>query len=72
MPPEAGAFIDISKNDSGYLLVFTNDGAPPQGKIEERGGLKNLRRQTEALNGIMELEWKNGFKMIITLPGYDN
>ena len=31
----------------GYILTFTNNGKPPEGDIEERGGLKSLRKMAE-------------------------
>ena len=62
------AYIDISASDTAYVLTFTDDDAYLGGEIVEKGGLKNLRQRTEDMGGTMVIEWKHGFKIILTLP----
>ena len=62
------AYISIARNDDAYVLNFTNDGDNPSEEIVEKGGLKNLRSLTKNVGGTMKIEWKDGFRMILTLP----
>ncbi|MBR3483122.1 MAG: hypothetical protein IKH42_00450 [Lachnospiraceae bacterium] len=55
------------KNSSGYILTFTNNGKPPEGDIEERGGLKSLRKMAEDAGFDMKIETAGGFKLILDL-----
>lgn len=55
------------KNSSGYILTFTNNGKPPEGDIEERGGLKSLRKMAEDAGIDMKIETAGGFKLILDL-----
>ncbi len=62
------AYIDIERTADSYIFTFTNDGVTPDTEIIEKGGLKNLRRHVEEIGGTMEIEWADGFKMILTFP----
>ncbi|MBQ6024375.1 MAG: hypothetical protein IJL20_02075 [Lachnospiraceae bacterium] len=55
------------KNSFGYILTFTNNGKPPEGDIEERGGLKSLRKMAEDAGFDMKIETAGGFKLILNL-----
>lgn len=55
------------ENSSGYILTFTNNGKPPEGDIEERGGLKSLRKMAEDAGFDMKIETAGGFKLILDL-----
>ena len=63
------AYIDIEATGTGYVLIFSNDGSRPAGRIVEKGGLKNLRQRIERMGGTMEIESTDRFKMKLTLPG---
>ena len=58
---------ETGKNSSGYILTFTNNGKPPEGDIEERGGLKSLRKMVEDAGSDMKIETAGGFKLILNL-----
>ena len=58
---------ETGKNSSGYILTFTNNGKPPEGDIEERGGLKSLRKMAEDAGFDMKIETAGGFKLILNL-----
>jgi len=58
---------ETGKNSSGYILTFTNNGKPPEGDIEERGGLKSLRKMAEDAGFDMKIETAGGFKLILDL-----
>ena len=62
------AYVKITTDDNSYIFSFTNNGKAPDGKITEKGGLKNLRKHVEAIGGTMAIEWVNGFNMILTFP----
>ena len=51
----------------GYILAFTNNGKPPEGDIEERGGLKSLRKMAEDAGYGMRIETEGGFRLILDL-----
>ena len=51
----------------GYILTFTNNGKPPEGDIEERGGLKSLRKMAEDAGYGMRIETEGGFCLILDL-----
>jgi len=51
----------------GYILTFTNNGKPPEGNIEERGGLKSLRKMAEDAGYGMRIETEGGFRLILDL-----
>ena len=52
---------------AGYLLIFTNNGKPPEGDIEERGGLKSLRKMAEDAGFDMRIETEGGFRLILSM-----
>lgn len=58
---------ETGENSSGYILTFTNNGKPPEGDIEERGGLKSLRKMAEDAGFDMKIETAGGFKLILDL-----
>ncbi len=54
------------KNSSDTCSVrFTNDGTRPDGEITEGGGLKNLRKRVERMNGTMRVTSKPRFTLEI-------
>ena len=66
----AGHQLDITIAETGdrYAVTLTNDGKPPDGTIEETGGLGNLRALTEKQNGTMEIEETPVFRLKLQLP----
>lgn len=60
-----GDKITVEIDDSGMLI--TNNGKPPKGKINESGGLLSLRRNVEAIGGVMEIESTPEFKLAVSL-----
>ena len=61
-------FINIETQGNEYVLTFRNDGKQPEGEVTERGGLKNLRLETEAVGGSMRIESVPEFVLEIKLP----
>jgi len=53
--------------DGRCTYTFTNDGQPPASNVEEKGGLKNLRRRVEAQGGSMFIESMPRFALHIEL-----
>lgn len=64
-------YVSIQSGDTSIMAKMTNNGAPPQGRIEENGGLKNLRRTIEAAGGIMRIESSPRFVLQVVLPKGD-
>ena len=62
------AMVRIRRRENGFVLVFTNNGKPPDGPIRETGGLKNLRVEVEALGGTMQVQSVPHFRMELFLP----
>ena len=60
--------IRLSEDDSSFSIWFTNDGNQPQNEIVEGGGLDSLRQKTERIGGTMELLYKDGFVLKLTVP----
>lgn len=58
--------IDITKKDTETEITITNNGKPPKREITESGGLLSLRRNIEAIGGVMNLESEPVFKLTIT------
>ena len=58
---------DAKDRGTGYILTFTNNGKPPEGDIEERGGLKSLRKMAEDAGFGMRIETEGGFCLILDL-----
>ena len=65
----SGKYLYLSgkKDEDHYYIKVANDGEAPKGEIQERGGLKNLRREIASLSGTMEIDTKERFVMKITL-----
>ena len=61
-------FVRISSDEDTYAISLTNDGRPPAKEISAGTGLKNLRQHVLALRGNMEIRWKEGFELLITIP----
>ncbi|MBR2752077.1 MAG: hypothetical protein IKD90_13210 [Clostridiales bacterium] len=53
--------------DGRCTYTFTNDGQPPANTVEEKGGLKNLRRRVEAQGGSMFIDSMPRFALHIEL-----
>ena len=60
-------YVKVTALDPGTRLIFSNNGNPPSGPIEERGGLKHLREITEDAGYAMRIETEGRFKLIITV-----
>lgn len=50
--------IDLLIKDDGENIIFeiTNNGSVPETEVEEKGGIKNIRRQIELHGGSMEIQ----------------
>ncbi|NLC72471.1 MAG: hypothetical protein GX684_01660 [Ruminococcaceae bacterium] len=61
--------IDLLIKDDGENLVFeiTNNGSVPETAVEEKGGLKNIRRQIELYGGSMDIQSLPAFCMRVSL-----
>ena len=62
------ATVSSRKAGDHYIISFTNDGKQPEGKITEKGGLLNLRREVESVGGRMEVLSSQGYMLRIILP----
>ena len=58
--------IEVCK-DEMYTIILSNDGIPPNGEIEETGGLKNLREMTENFGGRMMIQSVPEFKLTLMM-----
>ena len=71
-------YVDISEvkvktirslKEMDYIKVeISNNGKVPEGEFTEGGGLTNLRRSVERINGLMKIEITDRFKVILKLP----
>ena len=58
-----------SLNEKDYIKVeISNNGKVPEGEFTEGGGLTNLRKSVERINGLMNIEIADRFKVILKLP----
>lgn len=58
----------LTETNDALIAEFTNNGNPPDGFIEERGGLVLLRVLTEEINGTMDIEYNPRFVLTLSLP----
>ncbi len=61
-------YVDCCKNDDKYLLAITDDGKAETKEVCEGGGLTNLRKAIEKVNGKMIIFNQPQFKLEILLP----
>lgn len=61
--------VKLTNGRSACTAEFTNNGAVPQGPVEERGGLAMLRALVEAAGGEMEIEHTPKYKMTLRFEG---
>ena len=63
-----GKTLDVTFAEEGasHTVVFTNDGAPPEGAIRETGGLANLRALAEQHGAEMTVESEPGFRLVLS------
>lgn len=61
-------YIRIRQTDGWMTVEIANDGRPPEHKIEETGGLKNLRHAVECAGGTMNTEIIPRFLLRIEIP----
>ncbi|MBQ7557038.1 MAG: hypothetical protein IJT00_03145 [Lachnospiraceae bacterium] len=64
--------VSVSGSASEYMITMTNNGKAPEGEIDERGGLSNLRRDVEEAGGRMEVSASPSFTLRVFLPKGDN
>ena len=60
-------YVISKQEDDKYIIIISNDGKKPQGRIVEGGGLSSLRLLVERENGKMTINSQNGFELIISL-----
>lgn len=58
-------WLKLTDDGEGLTAVFTNNGNPPRGPIEERGGLAMLRALVEAAGGKMVIDHEPEYKMTL-------
>jgi len=58
-------YVEVAEKDGESTYIFTNNGNPPEGDIEERGGLKSLRKMAEDAGFNMKIETSGGFRLIL-------
>lgn len=59
--------VTISEDGQQVQARYTNNGAAPESEIAETGGLRSLRALVEQGGGTMEIRWKGGFLLMISL-----
>lgn len=62
------AYINVSDENGGWKLTFSNDGKGPESDIRETGGLGNLRKAVENAGGTMKVTSSPSFELDICLP----
>ena len=62
-------YVDLQKEESRWLMRFTNDGVQPKQPITEGGGLGSLRRKAESIGAAMKVESSPEFVLTITGRG---
>ena len=60
--------IDVSQNNICLTASFRNDGASPSSTIDEKGGLRNLRRRIEEAGGMMTVKPSPDFMLSVEIP----
>ena len=60
-------YIGFSHCADNYSVRFTNDGIPPAKEITEGGGMGNLRKRVERMNGQMRVISKPRYALEITI-----
>ena len=58
----------IEETPEEYQIELTNNGSLPEGEIIEGGGLSDLRRKVEGINGQIGIEIAPAFKLWIKIP----
>ena len=61
-------YFEITQTQDLDIARFANDGKIPAAPVAEGGGLGSLRRKTEQAGGIMTIETKPAFALVITVP----
>ena len=61
-------FVKVSRSEDSWILRLSNDGRAPMGKVTEKGGLSNLRREVQLYGGTMEIISEPAFELVLTLP----
>ena len=62
-------YMNITSDASSLTAEITNNGNQPDGEIKETGGLKNLRSTVESAGGVMTIETKPRFRLILRFEG---
>jgi len=60
--------VDMNMVEQKLIIAISNDGKRPTGKVNEGGGLSNIRRMVEEHNGTMKAFAKEQFELQINLP----
>ena len=60
-------YTKVVEDEDELRLIFTNNGNPPEGPVEERGGLKSLRKIAEDAGFTMDIETGEGFKLTLAI-----
>ena len=60
-------YIDLAYEGNAVNMKIRNNGRPPAGAIEEKGGLKSLRALVEKCGGIMRIEDEAAFCLSIEI-----
>lgn len=65
-------YVNIESTADGVIAQMTNNGAQPNDKVEEKGGLKNLRQIVERAGGIMTIRIAPRFLLQIEFSKGEN
>ena len=61
-------YAEARSGEGAAWITLRNNGDPPRSTITESGGLKSLRRQTEAMGGSMRVESSPAFSLTLSVP----
>lgn len=60
--------MEIRHAGGRVTAVITNSGRPPEGAVQEGGGLSSLRRRIESAGGAMAVQSRPAFALTVILP----
>jgi len=62
------AFVTLNEHPGFYQLIIRDNGTAKSDRKKEGLGLKNMEERVNSLNGIININEKNGFEIFISVP----
>lgn len=60
-------YVEVTQKGPSWIIRCTDNGTPPNGPIQEGGGLSSLRRRVERAGGTMRVEAAPRFMLTLTI-----